>query len=74
MMITRQPKYKSMTFNFANFPLPSGRYEMMPFLNPSHQALPEGLVESFGDFAFAPSAYFLELPFEREYSLLEVTN
>lgn len=73
-LVTIIPKNKELTFNFANFPIPVGKYEIIPFLYPSHQKLPKALLQSLGEFAFQPSIFFLDVPFEREYSIFEVTE
>ncbi|KAA3658993.1 MAG: hypothetical protein DWQ10_09910 [Calditrichaeota bacterium] len=73
-LVTVVPKSKALTFNFANFPIPQGKYEIIPFLYPSHQKLPQGLLDSFGEFAFQPGIYFLNIPFERDYTVFEVTE
>lgn len=72
MLVTITPHLKILTFNFANFPLPVGTYEMIPFLYPSHQELPQGLMESFGEYALQPGIFFLNIPFNREFTIFEV--
>lgn len=69
---SNQATQVSMSFSMIYYPLIPGRYEAIPFLFVSHEAIPDGLIESLGSGVTNLNKNYLKIPFKREGGNFEV--
>lgn len=72
VLVGLTPRSIRMTFDLILKPLTPGKYEVIPYLLITHEAIPENLIESIGPNVEELGPSYLKIPFRREGGGFEV--
>jgi hypothetical protein len=72
--VNQMPRKVTMPLNLTSKPLQPGTYEIIPYIIPQHEPIPDGLMEGLGFDKGVMSPEYLNIPFQRGGGMLKITK